>query len=90
MRGPDDSSLYSMLDRRDMRMYGIPGHCVRCMACSASKGGLLCVLTRTVCLPLQPRGVNIQPTLIAIAPTGRHAGDEGVQVAPYGIAVTGK
>jgi hypothetical protein len=44
----------------------------------------------SACWPAQPRGVNIQPTLIAIAPTGKHAGDAGVNVSPYEIAVTGK
>ena len=33
------------------------------------------------------RGFNVQPTLIAIVPTGFSTGDKGLEVAPYGIAI---
>ena len=41
---------------------------------------------------LARRGFNVQPTLIAIVPTGFQTGDKGLEVAPYGIAIvpTGK
>lgn len=37
---------------------------------------------------LQPRGVNVQPTLIAIVPAALQVNPQGVNVAPFGIAAT--
>jgi len=39
-------------------------------------------------LLLQPRGVNVQPTLIAIVPAEFQYNPQGVQVAPFGIATS--
>ena len=37
---------------------------------------------------MQPRGVNVQPTLIAIVPAALQVNPQGVNVAPFGIAAT--
>ena len=40
---------------------------------------------------LQPRGVNVQPTVIAVVPADLQVNPQGVNVAPFGIAaVAGK
>jgi hypothetical protein len=48
-----------------------------------------CIQTLNMCSGcVQPRGVNVQPTLIAIVPAALQVNPQGVNVAPFGIAAT--
>lgn len=56
------------------------------LSCTACKrAASLKLATSDQALPC--RGFNVQPTLIAIVPTGFSTGDKGLEVAPYGIAI---
>ena len=63
-------------------------HCLQVLSNQAVAGDNAHSLTRSLCT--QPRAINVQPTLIAIAPVDTISNPTGVNVEPYGIAVTGK